>query len=64
MFEFRLRTALQIAADEVIFVDTEFEGCSTGVLGGANAKTLRQRENALDTADSSLATVKMDLLAE
>jgi hypothetical protein len=60
----QLRTALQVAAYEVVFGRACFQGHGAGVLGRGDAILLGHREHAQDAAHRDFPMLAMQVLAE
>ena len=60
----RLRAALQIAADEAVFLNSHVQRGGAGFIDRCGAVLLGQRENAEDAAHSDLALLAVDGVAE
>jgi len=62
--EGRLRTPLQIAAHEAVFVDTQFERRRAGFLDGRKAKLFGQSKHTQHAAHAQFSLFAMNRLAE
>src|SRR5262252_6516751 len=59
-----LRTTLEVAPHETIFVHAHLEGCRTSIIDGRGAVLFSQRENAQDAAHPYFALLAIDKVAE
>src|SRR2546422_2230131 len=62
--ERQLRPALEITADEAVFVDAEFQCGGTGILNGSDAELLCKRQHAENATNASFSLMTMDRVAE
>src|SRR5713101_6446838 len=62
--EWGLRAALEIAADEAVFLNSHVHCGGAGFIDRRGAVLLSQRENAQDTAHTDLALCAVDGIAK